>query len=70
MLLLNKNEGATNTPHYEITHTNYIKTLHALQDLRDTAWHSAIKYRFDPALSRAHDEYLKTLNHILKQGTN
>lgn len=38
-----------------------------LQALRDIAWQSAIKYRFDPVLSRAHNEYLTLIKVILEE---
>ncbi len=42
-----------------------ITLLVALQDIRDMAWQQAIKYRFDPVVGRAHEEYLKALNAAL-----
>ncbi len=41
--------------------------LQGLQALRDIAWQKAIKYRFDPVLSRAHDEYLQALNGLIEE---
>lgn len=38
----------------------------ALQEIRDMAWHKAVKYRFDPVIGRIHDEYLNMLNEMIK----
>ena len=60
--------GATNTPSkttYEKTNNNI--AINALQVLRDIAWEKAIKYRFDPVVGEAHEEYLTLLNGILKE---
>lgn len=46
---------------------NHNTALNGLQLLREIAWQHAIKYRWDPALSRAHEEYLNLLNGILKE---
>lgn len=48
----------------------YIIALAGLQELREIAWQKAIKYRFDPVLGRAHDEYLQFLNGLLKEFLN
>ncbi len=63
-----KREGASNTP-TEITRrcTNHTKMVNGLQLLRDIAWDQALKYRFDPVLSRAHEEYLNLLNGLLQE---
>lgn len=66
-----KNRGATNAPTYDktnniITEEDYNKLLVGMQVLRNVAWHHAIEYRFDPILSRAHEEYLNLANDILK----
>jgi len=42
------------------------KLLAGMQVLRNVAWHHAIEYRYDPHLSRAHEEYLDLANSILK----
>lgn len=44
-------------------------SLFALQALRDHALEKATKYRWDPWLSEAHEEYLNQLNNILKECT-
>lgn len=65
--------GATNTPPRSLVEKNktydcnYTLTLTRLQELRDTAWHYAMKYRFDPVLGKAHEEYLQSLNTLLKE---
>ena len=41
--------------------------LEGLQALREIAWHKAIKYRFDPVLSRTHEEYLTVLNNLIAE---
>ena len=46
---------------------NHIIALAGLQALREIAWQKAIKYRFDPVLGRAHDEYLQALNILIKE---
>lgn len=43
------------------------KALLALQEIRDIAWHKAVKYRFDPVLGRMHEEYLNSLNEMIKE---
>ncbi len=63
-----KSEGATNAP----TASNFRQrqdnmALNGLQDLRDIACNYAIKYRWDPVLSRTHEEYVNLLNLILKE---
>ncbi len=62
-------EGATNasTMRKQTRYQQDNTALKALQALRDIAWQQAIKYRWDPALSRAHEEYLTLLNGILKE---
>jgi hypothetical protein len=68
---LYENEARTRGPIKEIStsntyYTNDTKTMIALQELRDVALEKATKYRWDPWLSDAHEEYLKKLNDILK----
>lgn len=41
--------------------------LAGLQELREIAWQKAIKYRFDPVLGRAHEEYLDFLNGLIAE---
>lgn len=43
-----------------------IRLVQSLQALRDSALDLAIKYRWDPAVGRAHAEYLNELNTILR----
>ncbi len=43
------------------------KMILSLQELRDTALQLAMKYYWDPALGKAHNEYLTMLNEILKE---
>lgn len=43
--------------------------LEGLQELREIAWQKAMKYRFDPVLSRTHDEYLQALNGLIMECT-
>ncbi len=50
-----------------ITDEDYNKLLNGMQVLRNIAWHHAIEYRFDPVLSKAHEEYLDLANDILKE---
>lgn len=72
MQLRSENWGATNAPSslaeknktYE-RHNSV--ALQGLQELRDIAWQYAMKYRWDPALGRAHEEYLTLLNGILEE---
>jgi len=42
-------------------------SLRKLQEIREIAWRQAIKYRWDPVLSRAHNEYLDMLNAMLSE---
>ncbi len=65
MQLLNKKRGDTNTPNQlgKIKHSNCFIEL---QGLRDLALYYAIKYRFDPVLSKTHEEYLNALNELLE----
>lgn len=74
MRLLSKNEGATYTLHYLLDENkkkrNNTRLLHGLQEIRDTAWCNALKYRFDPHLRQAHEEYLHMLNEILEKYTD
>jgi len=61
--------GATNAPNDKTigSFQEHNMALNGLQVLRDIAWQHAIKYRFDPVLSRAHQEYLNLLNGILME---
>lgn len=45
---------------------NDIRLFIALQEIRDVAFQKALKYRFDPVLSKTHEGYLKLLNALLK----
>jgi hypothetical protein len=38
----------------------------ALQEVRDIAWQKAMRYRFDPVLGQAHEEYLKLLKVLIE----
>lgn len=68
MLSLSKSEGARYAHTEKTTNDrNHNTALNGLQVLRDIACCHAIKYRWDPALSRAHEEYLNLLNGILKE---
>lgn len=71
MLVRNENWGATNAPRSladkNKTECHYTAAVQGLQELREMAWQLAIKYRWDPALGRAHEEYLTLLNGILKE---
>lgn len=67
-----KNWGATNTPksladENKTYGRDNSLAVQGLQEIRDMAWYLAVKYRFDPALGRAHVEYLTLLNGILKE---
>ena len=66
-----ENWGATNAPRSlaekNKTERHYSLALQGLQELREVAWQYAIKYRWDPVLSRAHEEYLTLLNGIIKE---
>lgn len=55
--------GAANAPQNQ--QSNNSLALQGLQELRDIAFYLANKYRFDPMLGRAHEEYLTLLNSIL-----
>lgn len=46
---------------------HYSTAIAGLQELREIAWQKAMKYRFDPVLGRAHDEYLQALNGLIKE---
>jgi hypothetical protein len=66
-----KSKGATNalTQHTqnEVDNKNdHIKLLAAMQAIRNVAWTHAIEYRYDPTMSRAHEEYLDLANNILR----
>jgi hypothetical protein len=74
MRLYNENEARTKGPHIATTGYAYgdntsdlSKSLIALQLLRDHALAKATKYKWDPWLSRAHEEYLDYLNNVLNQ---
>lgn len=40
--------------------------LESVSSLRDMAWEASNKYRFDPAVGRAHEKYLQMLNEIIE----
>lgn len=44
-----------------------IKSFKKLQDIRDIAWHNALKYTWDPVLSQTHNEYLNMLNNLIRE---
>lgn len=63
-----KREDTTNTlSNKQSRYENYTIALHGLQALRDRAWIHALKYRFDPVLSLAHEEYLNLLNGLIRE---
>lgn len=66
-----KYRGAPNASIYDkanqINDNDYNKLLAGMQVLRNIAWHHAIEYRFDPVLSKAHEEYLDFANDLLKE---
>ena len=68
-MLSDLNRVSAANAHYKTTHFDKQNTtaLIALQDLRDIAWQYAIKYRWDPVLSKTHEEYLTMLNDIIKE---
>ena len=41
--------------------------LNGLQEIREVAFYHALRYRFDPVLSRAHEEYLNMITLLLKE---
>ena len=66
-----KNRGETSTSKCDkanntFTVEEYNKLLSGMQVLRNIAWNHAIEYRFDPTMSRAHEEYLDLANNILR----
>ncbi len=65
MLAENKIGGAVNAPHSIDGQRQHSRAVAALQALREEAFYFAMKYRYDPALGRAHSEYLNKLNLIL-----
>jgi hypothetical protein len=66
MLIQDKMRGAMDAPHSMVDRTDDSIWLAALQELREEALCQAIKYRYDPALGRAHTAYLNKLNLILQ----
>lgn len=63
-----KREDTTNTlSNKQSRYGNNNMALHGLQALRDRAWIYALKYRFDPVLSLAHEEYLNLLNGLIRE---
>jgi hypothetical protein len=67
MQLLNKHKGAANALNDNTTYRQHNTVVEGLQALREIAWHKALKYRFDPVLSRTHEEYLSVLNNLLAE---
>lgn len=65
MITENKIGGAVNAPHSIDGQRQHSMALAALQALREEAFYFAMKYRYDPALGRAHGDYLNKLNLIL-----
>lgn len=66
MSVANKNGSAANASSGETTRMlNGITALDGLQVVRDIAWGLAMKYKWDPVLGGAHEEYLSLLNNIL-----
>lgn len=45
---------------------DYKRILQSLQEIRETAWQNAVKYRFDPVVGATHYDYLKKLNGLLE----
>lgn len=75
-MLFNRKRTAENGPSLECfaeknktSNRNNNTALAGLQELREIAWEKAIKYRFDPVLGRAHDEYLQALNGLIMECT-
>ncbi len=66
MIYLYKERGSVNspTPGSMIQDKN-INLLKGLQALREIAFFKAMKFRFDPILSREHNEYLTAINELL-----
>lgn len=63
-----KNGGAINTPHLDNTDDPHATTaLRGLQEIRQVALYLATKYRWDPILGHAHDQYLDMINTVLKE---
>ncbi len=56
-------------PHPEkTTRCDYNNTaLNGLQEIREVAFYHALRYRFDPVLSKAHEEYLDMITLLLKE---
>lgn len=73
MQLMSKKQSATNALLRSLAEKNktdnqeYSVALRGFQEIRDIAAYLANKYKWDPALSRAHGEYLTMLNSILKE---
>lgn len=64
IVINNEKRGATNAPKNDSYMYNS-KALQGLQEVRDIALYLAGKYRWDPMLGQAHEEYLNILNKIL-----
>ena len=55
------------TPRSDTYTNNNSIALQGLQEVRDIALYLAKKYRWDPLLGKAHEDYLNILNKILKE---
>ncbi len=68
MRVLEKSVSATNAHTLNTyRYDKHIMALNGLQALREMAWELATKYKWDPALKQAHQEYLTMLDGILEE---
>ena len=68
MRLVDKREDTVNIlPNKQSRYEKNSIALVGIQEIRDIAWRHAMKYRFDPILSHAHEEYLTLLNGLIKE---
>jgi len=67
-MIESEKRGATYAPQNE-WYLHNSKAVQGLQEVRDIALYLAKKYRWDPMLGRAHEEYLNILNKILVECT-
>jgi hypothetical protein len=70
MNLQSKEQGACNAPLGSLvrhkTYTQNISLIFQLQELIEIARYNTNKYRFDPAMRCTHEEYLTSLNEIVR----
>lgn len=71
-MLFNKKEDVASVPFRGLVDNKtgkdqYNTALAGLQELREIAWHKAIKYRFDPVIGKMHEDYLNALNLLIKE---